>query len=217
MSMTAFRRASAGLLVLLAGCSTARLVPVAPISGAEALAIGSGVEVRADSSVLERPWTVPETYTPLRLLVRNIGNAPVYVALDDIRLTGQGRAQSAVPPLDILPREQVGSLGVDPGSPFVFLQRTSAGPRLGHSESVIVEPPVSTLPAWSRARERGRAEILRSAFSEGLIAQGETRAGWVYFRAVPSDAGRLTLRIPVRPTKEGAPVSIVEIVYAVRS
>lgn len=216
MSMTAFRRASAALLALLAGCSTVRLVPVEPNSAAEALAIGSGVEVRADSSVA-RPWTVPEAYTPVRLLVRNTGSAPMYVALDDIRLAGQGRTQSAVPPLDILPRQQVASLGVDPGSPFVFLQRTSAGPRLGHSESVIVEPPVSTLPAWSRARERGREEILRSALRDGLIGQGETRAGWVYFRAIPSDAGRLTLRIPVRSTKDSAPVSIVEIAYAVRS
>jgi hypothetical protein len=216
MSMMAFRRASA-LLALLAGCSTAELVPIAPTSGSEALAIGSGVEVRADSSVLARPWTVPETYTPVRLLVRNTGSAPVYVALDDIRLSWQGRAHGAVPPLDILPRQQVASLGIDPRSPFVFLQRTSAGPRLGHSESVIVEPPVSTLPAWSRAREQGREEILRSAFSDGPIAEGETRAGLVYFRSVPRDAGRLTLRVAVRPRKESAPLSMVEIAYAVRS
>jgi hypothetical protein len=217
MSMKAFRRASAVLLALLAGCSTVELVPVAPTSGTEALAIGSGVEVRANSSLLERPWTVPETYTPVRLLVRNTGSAPVYIAIGDIRLAGQGRAQGAVPPLDILPRQQVASLGVDPNSPFVFLQRTSAGPRLGHSESVIVEPPVSTLPAWSRARERGQEEILRSAFSDGTIAEGETRAGLVYFRSVPRDAGRLTLRVAVRPRKDSAPVSVVEIAYAVRS
>ena len=217
MSMTAFGRASATLLVLLASCSTAELVPVWPTSGTEALAVGSGLEVRADASVLERPWTVPEMYTPVRLLVRNTGSAPVYVALDDIGLSWQGRTEGAVPPLDILPRQQVASLGVDPSSPFVFLQRTSAGPRLGHSESVIVEPPVSTLPAWSRARERGREEILRSAFSDGPIREGETRAGLVYFRSVPRTAGRLTLRVAVRPGKESAPVSVVEIAYAVRS
>jgi len=215
--MTAFRIASSALLVWLVGCSTVQLVPVQPTSGNQALAIGSGVEVRADSSVLTRPWTVPTTYTPVLLRVRNTGNTPVYVALHDIHLTGQGRVEAAVPPVDILPRQQVASLGVDPGSPFVFLQRTSGGPRLGRSESVIVEPPVSTLPSWSRARERGRQEILRGAFSDGSIGQGETRAGLVYFRGVARDAGRLTLRIAVRPRKEGAPISIVEIAYAVRS
>ena len=214
MGMTAFRIASSALLV---GCSTLQLVPVAPTSGNQALAVGSGVEVRADSSVTERLWTVPEMYTPVRLLVRNTGATPVYVALDDIRLAGQGGEQGAVPPIDILPRQQVASLGVDPGSPFVFLQRTNAGPRLGHSESVIVEPPVSTLPSWSRERERGRQEILRSAFSDGPIAQGGARAGLVYFRGVPRDVGRLLLRVAVRSSKESAPVSIVEIAYAVRS
>jgi len=210
------RIAAAGLLVLL-GCGTAELVPVAPTSGSEALAIGSGVEVRAGSSVLERPWTVPDTYTPVRLLVRNTGTTPVYVALDDIRLSWQGRAQGAVPPLEIPPRQQVASLGVDPNSPFVFLQRTSAGPRLGHSESVLVEPPTSTLPAWSRSGERGREEILKSAFSDGPIAEGDTRTGLVYFRSIPRDAGRLTLRVAVRARKESAPISVVEIAYAVRS
>jgi hypothetical protein len=217
MRMTAFRIASFARLGLLVSCSTMQLVPVDPTSGNQALAVGSGVEVRADASMLERPWTVPEAYTPLHLLVRNTGAWPVYVALDDIHLTGQGRVEGAVPPIDILPRQQVASLGLDPGSPFVFLQRTNAGPRLGHSESVIVEPPVSSLPSWSRERERGRQEILRSAFSDGPIGQGETRAGLVYFRSVPRDAGRLTLRIAVRPSKESAPTSVLEIAYAVRS
>ena len=215
--MTAFRIAGTALWALLASCSTLELVPVQPTPSGQALAVGSGVEVQADASVPERPWTVPEAYTPLRLLVRNTGDAPVYVALDDIHLAASGREQGAVQPLDILPREQVASLGVDPASPFVFLQRTSSGPRLGRSESVVVEPPVSTLPSWSRERERGRQEILRSAFSEGPIAEGETRAGLVYFRAVPRDTGRLTLRVAVRPNKDSAPVSIVEIAYAVRS
>jgi len=215
--MMASTIAGSALLALLAGCSTVQLVPVAPTSGSQTLAVGSGVEVRADSSVPERPWTVPETYTPVRLLVHNTGAEPVYVALDDIHLAGRGQEQGAVPPIDILPRQQVASLGMDPGSPFVFLQRTSGGPRLGRSESVIVEPPVSTRPSWSRAHERGREEILRSAFSAGPIGQGETRAGLVYFRGISRDAGRLTLRVAVRPSKESAPVSIVEIAYAVRS
>jgi hypothetical protein len=201
----------AGLL----GCSSVQLVPLEPTRGHQAQVVSSGLEVRADAR--EHPASVPSNFTPVRLTVRNTGAEPIYVALDDIELAGPDRALDAVPAGKVPSRRRVPSLGLDPASPFIIQQSTGGGSvRSGRSESVLLEPHLvgpSTAPGFDPSHQ----EIARSAFQGGAIGAGETREGFVYFRSVPRDAERLTLRVGVRSTPESAPASVVEIAYAVRS
>jgi len=203
-------------LVWLVGCSSAQLVPLQATHGKETLVVGSGIEVRANAE--EHPASVPSSFTPVRLSVRNTGAQPVYVGLDDIDLAGPEQALDAVPPGNIPARQRIASLGTDPGSPFIVQQTTGgSGPRVGRSESVLLEPRLGSLPGWSLSRDRARQEISNGAFPSGSIGAGETRQGFVYFRTVAKDGEHLTLRVGVRPSPDGAPVSVVEIAYAVRS
>jgi hypothetical protein len=215
-----FRTASLGAVLsclLAAACSSVQLVPLRAESGGEALALGSGVELRAAAGA--HVAELPGAYTPVRLSVRNTGPDPVYVNLDDIELAGASRSLDAVRPGEITPRARIPSLGTDPGSPFLVQQTTSgAGPRMGRTESVLLEPRLGgALSPGSVARDQARAELLRSAFSGGPIASGQAREGYVFFRSIPRDAGRLTLRVGVRPTPAGAASSVLEIAYAVQS
>jgi hypothetical protein len=212
--------ARASVLALTAGlaaCSSVRLVPVGATHGGEARAGTSTVEVRANADASQRLWTVPSAFTPVRLAIHNAGNAPIYVELADIQLAGARGELRAVPPASIPPRRRVGSLGLDPGSPFVAPQ-SGGNSVFGRSESLMLGPALGSYVVPSpRGSSADAADILASAFSGGPIEQGQTRTGIVYFRHVPANAGRLTLRVGVRPDPEQpAPTSVVEIVYAVQ-
>jgi hypothetical protein len=201
----------------LAACSSVRLVPVNPANGAEVHARTPTVEVRANADASQRLWTVPSAFTPVRLSIQNTGDAPVYIDLDDIQLAGAGSALEPVPPASIPPRRRVGSLGLDPGSPFVAPQ-SGGNSVFGRSESLMLGPPLgSYVGPLGHGTSGGAPDILASAFSGGPIERGQTRTGIVYFRHVPADAGHLTLRVGVRSDPDGpAPASVVEIVYAVQ-
>jgi hypothetical protein len=209
----------AGALLCLGGCSSVQLVPLEPTRGNQALVVGSGIELSADSR--QHPPSVPSDFTPVRLSVRNTGNTPLYVNLADIQLDdlpGPGPALDAVPPGSVPARPRIASLGMDPSSPFLVQQTTGgSGPHAGRTESVLLEPRPGSLLPWASARERSRQQIARSAFQGGAIAAGETREGFVYFRALPRGAERVTLRVAVRPSPRSAPAAVVEIPYAVRS
>ncbi len=204
----------------LSGCTSVRLVPVERGTPGNVLAHGPGLEVLAIESAAGRPWTVPHTFTPVRISVHNVGAEPVYVELVDITLTGfegtgRPRALAAVPPGKIPPRRRIASLGMDPSSPFVALQSAggSSGPRLGRTESLMIEPAYHSAVERQFGSYEGNAEILRNAFAGGAILSGQTRQGFVYFREVPADTARWTLRIGVRQTATGAPNRVVEIGY----
>src|SRR4029079_18319127 len=117
-----------------------QLAPLQPTLGKEALVVGSGIEVRADAE--QRLASVPSSFTPLRITVRNTGATPIYIELDDIDLTGPDRALDAVPPASIPAHLRIASLGRAPGSPFLVQQTTvGSGPRSGgRVESVLLEP-----------------------------------------------------------------------------
>lgn len=210
---------SALLLVsLTVGCASVELVPAQASKHGQVVVVGAGVELRAYREA--RPWSVPNAFTPVRISVRNTGAGPVFVGLDDIQLASTTVALSAVPVASIPPRRRVASLGMDPGSPFVALQGTSGGARShgGRTESVLLQPaPGSRYESASGARDPARRELSSGAFPSGSIESGQTKAGFVYFREVPSDAGELTLRVFVRPTRDAQRASVVEIVYSVRS
>ncbi|HVZ36145.1 MAG TPA: hypothetical protein VG963_27140 [Polyangiaceae bacterium] len=207
---------SCGAAVLaLVGCSSVQLVPLQPARGSEALVVGSGIEVSADSR--RHPPSLPSNFTPVRLTVHNTGNTPLYINLEDIELAGPEHALDAVPPGSVPVHPRIASLGMDPASPFLVQQTIGgSGPRAGRTESVILEPRPGSLPDWAATRDSGRREIWRSAFRSGPIAAGETREGFVYFRAVPKGAERVTLRVGVRSGPHGAQAALVEIPYAVR-
>lgn len=192
------------------------LVPARASTQGQALAVGAGVELRAYTDA--RPWSVPNAFTRVRISVRNTGAEPVFVGLNDIQLASTTLALSAVPVASIPPRRRVASLGLDPGSPFVARQATGGGGRYGgRSESVLLQPaPGSDYEPVLGAHDPARREIASGAFPSGSIESGQTKAGFVYFREVPSDAGELTLRVLVRATPEAPPASVVEIVYSVR-
>jgi len=204
---------------VLGGCSSIRLVPVASTDGNEARASTSALEVRANADASQRLWTVPQSFTPVRLSVHNASDAAVYIDLDDIQLTGDGAALRPVPPASIPPRRRVVSLGLDPGSAFVAPQ-SGGGSVFGRSESLVLGPALGSSfveQAATTGHDAGD-DILASAFSGGAIERGQTRTGIVYFRHVPADVGRLTLRVGVRPDrKRPAPTTVVEIVYAVQT
>lgn len=207
-------RLSGLLLVCTVSCASVELVP----TQAGAVAVGAGVELRAHTEA--RPWSVPDAFTPVRISVRNTGAEPVFVGVEDILLASTTVELSAVPPASITPRRRVASLGMDPGSPFVALQGTAGGFRgqRGRTESVLLQPgPGAHYESTFDARDPARDEVSSRAFPGGLIKSGQTRAGFVYFREVPSDASQLTLRVFVRTTRDAPRGSVMEIVYSVRS
>src|SRR5687768_15096007 len=63
------------------GCAPVRLVPVERGTPGNVLAHGPGLEVLAIESAAGRPWTVPNTFTPIRISVSNVGAESVYVEL----------------------------------------------------------------------------------------------------------------------------------------
>lgn len=204
-----------------AGCAPVRLVPVERGTPGNVLAHGPGLEVLAIESAAGRPWTVPSTFTPIRISVSNVGAESVYVELGDITLTGlegpgPSRALAAFPPGKITPRRRIASLGMDPSSPFIALQGVGggSGPRVGRSETLMIEPAYHSAVERHFGSYEGSAEILRNAFAGGPIPSGQTRQGFVYFREVPADTSRWTLRIGVRQNPESAPSRVVEIGYA---
>jgi hypothetical protein len=215
------RRAAAWMLLgaaaVLGACSSVRLVPVTPTNGNETRASSSGVEVRANADASQRLWTVPHAFTPVRLSIHNAGDAPIYIELDDIQLTGAGDALTPVSPASIPPRRRIGSLGIEPGSPFVAPQ-SGGNSVFGRSESLMLGPPLGTSFAAPMGNDGAGDDILASAFTGGAIEQGQTRSGIVYFRHVPADVEHMTLRVGVKPDPEQtAPTAVVEIVYAIRT
>lgn len=204
-------------LLISTGCAAVQLVPVQVGSSGESVTLSPVVEVRADAVDRDQLWAVPSGFTPVRISVRNVGSAPVHVGLGDIQLAGEAHALPAVLPASIPVRRRVASLGMDPGSPFLAYQSIGgAGSRYGRTESLAIEPSLGPdfEPSFG-VRDLARAEILRSAFGGGVIASGQAREGFVYFRHVPKDVEHLTLKIAVRPNADSGPSSVVEIVYAV--
>lgn len=205
--------------VVLAGCSSVQLVPLQPTAPGQSLATSSNVEVQADTRA-KGPSAMPSNVTPVHLAIRNLSEKPVYVDLGDIELDGASHSLDAVPPVMIEPRHRIASLGLDPASPFVVEQTTdSSGPRVGRTESVLIEPGFGTgtsapLPG---TRDRARDELLQSALQTGVIPSGQTRAGFVYFPRLPKDVGQLTLKVGVRRAPKVAPDSVVQIPYSVQS
>jgi hypothetical protein len=198
-------------------CAPLELIPLRPEAGGTALARGDGVEVRAQGDGARRAWSVPDAYTALYLSVRNTGEGPVFVRLDDIELRAQSHVLPAVSPDSIPPRRRVASLGMDPASPFIALQSPGGQPRYGRTESVVLEPsPSSPIVRSDRLSRAGAREIVAAAFVAGRIAGGQAREGWVYFRQPPSDVTALLLRIGVRPRSIGADARFLEIAYTIR-
>jgi hypothetical protein len=210
--------ALAALSLLAPSCGGLSLVPLPPLAAQARLAEGGSVEVRVEA--VSRPSTVPSGFTPVHIVIRNLGAEPVYVKLDDIQLASRRGLLPAVPPARVPARHRVASLGMDPASPFVSLQSPggAVGSRVGRSESVVHEPsPGAQFEPNYGWRSSPRAEILASAFKNGAVGVGETREGLVYFHHVPSNPGELRLRVGVRATRADGPLSVVEIGYYARS
>jgi hypothetical protein len=206
----------AALALLVSGCSSVKLVPVAAAAPGLSVAASSGVEVRADTRAAA-PSAVPPNLTPVRLSVTNRSDRPVYVQLQDIELHGPSHELSAVPPRSIEPRHRIASLGLDPASPFVVEQSVEGvGPHAGRTESVLLEPGIGTgtAPTYAPGKtDRARAELLESSFEGGAIQSGQTREGFIYFRQLPEHADRLTLQVGVRPAPDHAPATVLQIPY----
>jgi hypothetical protein len=215
------RMAALGALTAaaLAACSSAQLVPLQPTAPGKSLAVNSNVEVQADTKV-NGPSAMPTNITPVHLAIRNLSDEALYVDLGDIELDGASRALEAVPPVTIEPRHRIASLGLDPASPFVVEQTTdSSGPRIGRTESVLIEPGFGTGTAspLPGTRDRAREELLQSALESGVIPSGQTREGFVYFPRVPKDARQLTLEVGVRRAPQSEPATVVQIPYTVHN
>jgi hypothetical protein len=203
--------------LLLVGCTAATtLVPAGPTRDGVAVVSKSGLELSAEVQVGSH--TVPKSVTPIRISIKNLTPAGVYVALEDIELEGEGFSSEAAPPENVKPRPAVG-LSVDPASPFATAQGATTG--------AAVPPPAATVPpaiptAPTAGADRGTAldpvkrEIITQAFEGGLIGSGETQEGLVYFTTPPSDVDRLRLRVRVR-SSVGNSFQTLEIPYSVES
>jgi hypothetical protein len=210
----------AAITLLLVSCAPARWVPLSSASGHELVTDPrADVEVRAVGDV-RRLWMVPSAFTAMRISIHNTGNQAVYVGLRDIQLMFEASASAALAPASIPARRRVASLGMDPASPFITQQSHggSLGARAGRTESIVLEPALgSRFQSTFGWRDPPQSEILHSALGTGLIAAGQSREGFVYFRQVPKDVERLRLRIGVRPSADAPPTTVIELAYAVQS
>jgi hypothetical protein len=203
--------------LLLGGCTTATtLVPAGSSQDGVAVVSKSGLELSAE--VQAGSHTVPRSVTPIKISIKNLTPAGVYVALEDIQLEGEGFSSEAAPPESVTPRPAVG-LGVDPASPFATAQGATTG--------AVVPPPGAAVPsptplAPAAAADKGtvlnpvKREIVTQAFEGGLIGSGETQEGLVYFTTPPSDVDHLRLRVRVRSSL-GNSFQTLEIPYSVES
>jgi hypothetical protein len=205
------------LLPALACSARLELVPVHPDGGGAASAFGPGLELRADATARARSWSSPSDLQALHIRVSNTGPTPVYVRLGDIELRARRWSGRALPPAGIQPRRRVASLGMDPASPFIALQSPGAlgSTRYGRTETVVLEPsPGTRFPALDRGA--AEHELATTAFSEGVIASGQVREGFVYFPRAPYDTRELSLRVGVRPDANSRDASVIEIAYVLQ-
>lgn len=210
---------AAGLLTLFS-CATPELVPLQATANGQVRVAASGVEVVADATPETRPWQLPHALTPVRLTIHNASRAPIFIRLEDIRLTGSSERLLAIAPDTIEPRRRNDSLGMSPSSPLLGQQQTSIGgsSRAGRVETVTFEPGFHTVFQHHVAdHDPERAALIDGAFAGGQIRSGETLEGLVYFRRPSLRAGELKLQVGVRVRPGDGPSSVLEITYAVRS
>jgi hypothetical protein len=195
---------------------TPELVPLVPHQDGMAVVQTSGLELSA--KVEPGSHAVPNTLVPIKIVIVNRAPGGVYVSLDDIELEleGAGQTSEAVPPQRIRARRPVG-LGIDPTSPFASQAPTSATGVASPGGSSLSETSVGYAAGKSAAIDPVKREILNTAFWGGYIKSGATQQGLVYFTKPPNDAGRLRLRVKVRPSGGDAPIQTLEIPYFIQS
>jgi hypothetical protein len=204
-----------GLISASACVSATDLVPLVPSQDGVVVVADSGLELSAKAQTGSH--AVPRTLLPIKISIRNLAPAGVYVSLDDIELEleGEGTAE-AVPPTRIKARRPIG-LGIDPASPFASQAPTSGTAAAAPGGGAIPETTVGYAAGKSAVVDPVKREILDTAFWGGYIDTGETEEGVVYFAKPPEDVSRLRLRVRVRPRGSSAPVRTLIIPYSVQS
>lgn len=222
---------------LLAACS-AELVPLAPTTDGSARVERSGIEVQA--KIESSREYLPGSLTPVKLSVRNLSPQGVYVALEDIRLVGEGTQLTAIDPIDIEPRHPVPAMGVDPASQFAGSVLTpssrdvaipggggNAAPVSGgavnsssgvpvHKPGFGFDPkaPAPDFEGYRSYREFAKQQIAKDAFDPGFIDSGEARQGYVYFEAPPEGVERVNLEVRLHSGEGSGPGVVLDIPYA---
>lgn len=185
-------------VVAALGCNYAELRPAGDAQGrglAADVARG-GVRVGADPLAWRGSLVVQRELVPIELTIENRGTQNLYFSRADVALVGsQHRLVPIAPEQVALAPERV-SLGLDPGTPEYLQSEGTA----------YYYPPEEEQPA---------AEVRAAAITDGAIAPGQVRRGFVYFERLPKDLARAELHVVLRSAPAAAPVASVEIPFVV--
>ncbi|HEV8674889.1 MAG TPA: hypothetical protein VGX21_12650 [Methylomirabilota bacterium] len=185
-------------LLLVAGCSTTRVVPV-PGAGVvldpgqrSATLAGDGVEVVVRPSVWRgSPSYLADYVTPFHLLVVNGSSLPLRYEYGDLRLFDEARFQyTALPPAEVTRILRAAAVAA-PADEIVVAGATSALHR--HRGPYYWDPwwwgPPFSPYYWPPPRYD---DVLTQALPVGSLAAGARAQGFVYFPRLRPDARRLT-------------------------
>jgi hypothetical protein len=195
--------AALALLVIVAGCSTARLEPtrqLGPQSHA-ALEQASGVQVMADPQAWQGQGTVTRTVTPVEIFITNQSGRTLYRTRSDITMVAPGQIMRALPPRSVKLRPQRTTVGMSPTDGDIYSD-------LGTQITV----PDDRASNDSRSL---RQELVQAALADGPVANGQSVRGFVYFDRLPKQIGQIDLQVGLRETPDGPPVTVLHIPFRV--
>jgi hypothetical protein len=193
MCKTLLRLPSVLSAILFLGCGHGRLVPApsaAVISGAPdaAFQVVDGVRCSADAAAWEgRPGEVPGFVLPVKVRIVNTSGTAIRLLDQDFALVGSsGRKYQPIPVLSVEPDPEATS--VDPlyaSTKFYvapryhdIYQSLEAWPApLGRNDSFYERQ----YRRWGG--DRPRHEVVRMALPEGVLADGGTISGFLYFES----------------------------------
>jgi len=162
------------------------------------------------------PWpgdaVITQAVTPLRIQIRNHGDVPAEIHLENIALVSDtGRIHHAVPAVamegavhTMEPPRQVIEPGFEADRFTVAGRYRRANPRLRNYNG----PFRHDVPyyrryynTWSTTEALPTPEMIQCALPEGVLEAGGQVAGWLYFEPV-GDAEKVHLTAELFPTNE---------------
>ncbi len=220
------------LAAALAAACAAQKTTLKPASGAVAdVARADGVQVTvAGGGWTGHPAELEGTLTPLRVDIRNDSGRPIRVRFDEIKLVSPaGREYAALPPYEI---DETLTEPVDkPLDPEFAHDRFYVVPYASRHftpglrpwnepfayDAAYYGPLYAEWPAYSRRVEvkLPTEDMVSRGLPEGVIEDGGSVSGFVYFQKVPGSLDRVDFRAELVDARTGEEFGTVTVPLAV--
>lgn len=229
--------AAAGFLGLLAACaSQPSLVPapdaerVSP-GGSIARDSAGGVTVTVDPDAWRGGVNIESAVTPMHVKIENRSDHKLRIRYGDFALVSGADRYVALPPYDIratvagrgtprpYPPNDSLAFGYDGFYVSPFYHTFYPGLSVWHGHPVLLDPYYDHYyPYWQRMRiELPTAEMLRYALPEGVLEEGGSAAGFLYFERVDTGSeSRVAFNADFVDIVSDETVTTLEVPFVVR-